>query len=151
MPHVDPYFKGSTQPLEISRASGFEPRTHWSRVPIPTTRPPNPDAGKQLYLQVSCIWSMCPSCTCSRSFSALGYHTTDQHHSHPGHTQKRIKNKMLTARLIKMQSSQTLCLIQYLYDQDIRAAEYNRVQSANTMTVYHFITHASIFTPCLSK
>ena len=39
MPHVDPYFKGSTQPLEISRASGFEPRTHWSRVPIPTTRP----------------------------------------------------------------------------------------------------------------
>ena len=26
MPHVDSYFKGSTQPLDISRASGFEPR-----------------------------------------------------------------------------------------------------------------------------
>ena len=42
MLHVDPYFKGSTQPLESSWASGFEPRTHWSRVPIPTTRLRNP-------------------------------------------------------------------------------------------------------------
>ena len=25
---VDPYFKGLTQPLEISRASGFEPQAH---------------------------------------------------------------------------------------------------------------------------
>ena len=60
---------------------------------------------------------------------------------------------MLTARLIKMQSSQTLCLIQYLYDQDIRAAEYKRVQSANTMTVllciilspvHQYLPHASL-------